>query len=173
MSWRIRSRAWTLPVSGSRVRPYAQRLLGFSYAYTRTSVDLGYDGGSEGTTHLGDFAPSFGAGGGVTIGLASWSEGRVGLDIGLRYLTGGEVEYLTRGDLQRDASGVKFEPTRSRTTLFGLQLGVNVDFWTAWSEVSYVWMLFPCEAHSSGCGRGHRWTGDRVHSAAGGLNVGC
>ena len=111
-----------------RVRPYAEGLLGFSYAYTRTSVDLGYDGGSEGTTHLGDFAPSFGAGGGVTIGLASWSEGRVGLDIGLRYLIGGEVDYLTRGDLQRDASGVTFEPTRSRTTLFGLQLGVNVDF---------------------------------------------
>ncbi len=89
-----------------RVRPYAEGLLGFSYAYTQTSVDLGYEGGSEGTTHLGDFAPSFGAGGGVTIGLASWSEGRLGLEIGLRYLTGGEVDYLTQGDLQRDASGV-------------------------------------------------------------------
>ena len=111
-----------------RVRPYAEGLLGFSYAYTRTSVDLGYDGGSEGTTHLGDFAPSFGAGGGVTIGLASWNEGRLGLDIGLRYLTGGEVDYLTQGDLQRHASGVTFAPTRSRATLFGFQFGVNVDF---------------------------------------------
>ena len=111
-----------------RVRPYAEGLLGFGYAYTRTSVDLGYDSGSEGTTHLGDFAPSFGVGGGVTIGLASWSEGRLGLDIGLRYLTGGEVDYLTQGDLQRDTNGVTFEPTRSPATLFGLQLGVNVDF---------------------------------------------
>ena len=111
-----------------RVRPYAEGLLGFSYVYTRTSVDLGDDGGDAATTHLGDFAPSFGAGGGVTIGLVSWSEARLGLDVGLRYLTGGEVDYLTPGELQRDETGVTFEPTRSRATLFGMQIGVTVDF---------------------------------------------
>ena len=73
-------------------------------------------------------APSFGGGGGVTIGLGSWSEARLGLDVGLRYLTGGEVDYLTRGDLQRDETGVTFEPTRSLATLFGVQLGITVDF---------------------------------------------
>ena len=111
-----------------RVRPYAEGLLGFSYVYTRTSVDLGNAGGGAATTHLGDFAPSFGAGGGVTIGLVSGSEARLGLDIGLRYLTGGEVDYLTRGELQRDETGVTFEPTRSLATLFGVQIGITVDF---------------------------------------------
>ena len=111
-----------------RVRPYAEGLLGFSYVYTRTSVDLGNDVGGAGTTHLGDFAPSFGAGGGVTIALASLSDARLGLDIGLRYLTGGEVDYLTRGELQRDETGVTFEPTRSLATLFDMQIGITVDF---------------------------------------------
>ena len=111
-----------------RVRPYAEGLLGFSYVYTRTSVDLGDEGGGAATTHLGDFAPSFGAGGGVTIGLVSWSDARLGLDIGLRYLTGGEVDYLTRGELQRDETGVTFEPTRSLATLVGMQIGITVDF---------------------------------------------
>ena len=52
----------------------------------------------------------------------------MGLDIGLRYLTGGEVDYLTRGELQRDETGVTFEPTRSLATLFGMQIGITVDF---------------------------------------------
>ena len=114
--------------SAGRVRPYAEGLLGFSYVFTETAVDLGYEGGGASTTHLGDYAPSFGAGGGVTIGLGSWSTGRLGLDIGLRYLTGGEVDYLTQGELQRDETGVTFEPTRSLPTLFGVQLGITVDF---------------------------------------------
>ena len=111
-----------------RVRPYAEGLLGFSYIYTRTSFDLGYEGGQAGTTHLGDFAPSFGAGGGVTIGLVAVQDARFALDIGLRYLTGGEVDYLTPGDLQRNKNGVTFEPTRAPATLFATQIGIAVDF---------------------------------------------
>ena len=112
--------------SAGRVRPYAEGLLGFSYVYTISALNLG--SAVPETTHLGDFAPSIGAGGGVTIGLGAWSEARLGLDIGLRYLTGGEVDYLTRGELERTETGVTFEPTRSLPTLFGLQFGVTVDF---------------------------------------------
>ncbi len=113
--------------SGGRIRPYAEGLLGFLYVRTRTSLELGYENG-VGTTHLGDFAPSFGAGGGVTIELVSRPEGRLGLDIGVRYLTSGVVDYLTRGDLQRDEAGVTFEPSRSPASLLGLQIGIAVDF---------------------------------------------
>jgi hypothetical protein len=114
--------------SSGRVRPYAEGLLGFGYVYTRTSVDLGDEGAQAGTTHLGDFAPSFGAGGGVTIGLGSVEHVRFALDIGLRYLTSGEVDYLTRGELQRDENGATFEPTRSPASLFAVQIGIAVDF---------------------------------------------
>ena len=113
---------------GGRVRPYAEGLVGFSYVYTRTAVDLGDEGNGAATTHLGDFAPSIGAAGGVTIGLASWSDAHLGLDIGVRYLTGGEVDYLAQGALERHETGVTFEPTRSAAGLFGLQVGVSVDF---------------------------------------------
>ena len=115
------------PVTG-RLRPYAEGLLGFSYVYTRTSVDLGDEGAQAGTTHLDDFAPSLGAGGGVTIGLVSVPGARFALDIGLRYLTSSEVDYLAPGELQRDESGVTFEPTRSPATMFGVQIGLAVDF---------------------------------------------
>ena len=113
--------------STGRLRPYAEGLLGFSYVYTRTSVDLGYESGGA-TTHLGDFAPSFGAGGGATIELVSGQGGRLGLDIGFRYLTGGDVDYLARGELQRHETGVTFEPSRSPATMFGVQIGIAVDF---------------------------------------------
>lgn len=86
------------------------------------------EGGGAATTHLGDFAPSLGAGGGATIELVSGQGGRLGLDIGLRYLTGGEVDYLTRGELQRNETGVTFEPSRSPATMFGVQIGIAVDF---------------------------------------------
>ena len=49
--------------SAGRVRPYTEGLLGFSYVYTRTSIDLGDEGGGAATTHLGDFAPSCRGGG--------------------------------------------------------------------------------------------------------------
>ena len=115
------------PPSG-RVRPYGEGLVGFNYVWTQTSVDLGYEGGGASTTHLGEFAPSFGAGGGITIGLWGGHAARLGLDIGLRYLTGGAIDYLTPGDLQRDENGVTFEPTRSPATLFGAQFGITIDF---------------------------------------------
>lgn len=114
--------------AAGRARPYAEGLLGFSYTYTHTSIDLGHAAGRAGTTHLGDFAPSFGAGGGVTIGLVSRPDAHVALDVGLRYITGGDVDYLTRGELRRNGDGVTFTPTRSPASLFALQLGVAVDF---------------------------------------------
>ena len=111
-----------------RVRPYAEGLVGFGYVWTRTSIDLADDDGNASTTHLGEFAPSLGAGGGVTIGLWEQRDARLGLDIGLRYLTGSEVNYLTPGDLKRDETGVTFEPTRSTASLFGVQIGVSFEF---------------------------------------------
>ena len=114
--------------STGRVRPYTEGLLGFSYMYTHTSIDRGDESHRAGTTHLGDFAPSFGAGGGVTIGLVSRPDAHFALDIALRYITGGDVDYLTRGELRRNRNGVTFESTRSPATLFAVQIGIAVDF---------------------------------------------
>ena len=112
-----------------RVRPYAEGLLGFGYAYTSTGAALGDYAGAS-TTHLGDFAPSVGGGGGVMILLAS-SPGRdagVSLSLGLRYLTGGDVNYLTKGAIQRDEHGATFEPARSPLNMLSTQIGMAFEF---------------------------------------------
>ncbi len=110
-----------------RVRPYAEGLLGFSYAYTSTSADLGNDAGAS-TTHLGDYAPSAGFGGGVTVVLVAGRDAGLSLGLGLRYLTGGDVSYLTRGAIQRDEHGATFEPERSPLSMLRAQIGIAVDF---------------------------------------------
>lgn len=123
----VRSHALVrLGFSGGRIRPYAEGLLGFSEIFTHTSI--GEEGYEASTRHLGDFGLSYGAGGGVTIELASSARVRVALDIGLRYVTGGEVDYLTPGALQRDGNGVTFESVRSRVTLFDVQTGIAFGF---------------------------------------------
>ncbi len=110
-----------------RVRPYVEGLLGFRHVFTSTSFRNG-DEGSSGSTHLSDSAPSVGGGGGVTIGLVSGRNVGLHLDIGLRYLTGGDAEYLTKGAITRDETGVTLDPTRSAINLVSLQIGVAIDF---------------------------------------------
>ena len=110
-----------------RLRPYAEGLLGFSYAYTSTSANLGDEAGAS-TTHLGDYAPSLGVGGGVTILLVSGRDAGLSLNLGLRYLAVGELSYLTKGAIHRDESGATFEPTRSPVNLVSPQIGVAVGF---------------------------------------------
>ena len=116
-----------------RLRPYAEGLMGFAYAYTSTSADLGDSAGAS-TTHLGDFAPSVGGGGGVTILLISGPVSgrdaglRVSLSLGLRYLMGGDVSYLTKGAIDRDEHGATFEATRSPLNMVSTQIGMAFEF---------------------------------------------
>ena len=109
-----------------RVRPYAEGLLGFGEAYTNTRVDLGDE--NESTTHLRDFAPSLGVGGGVTVLLASGREAALSLNVGLRYFATGDLDYLTKGAIRRDESGATFEPVRSPVNVVSPQIGVAFGF---------------------------------------------
>jgi len=145
-----------------RVRPYADGLLGFSYAYTSTvvtnvdpgdsvlltygrvggfhpdgllgfsysysSAELGLGRGAELTTHLGDFAPSLGVGGGVTVLLVTGREAVLNLDLGVRFLVTGDVSYLRKGAIHRDESGVTFEAVRSPVNVVSPQIGVALEF---------------------------------------------
>ena len=111
-----------------QVSPYADGL-GFSYTYTSTTgtgVSLGY--GTESTTLLGDLAPSFGVGGGVTVLLVSGREAVLSLNLGVRYLATGDVSYLTKGVVQRDESGAAIEPVRSSVHVVSPQIGVALGF---------------------------------------------
>ena len=115
--------------SARAVRPYLEGRVGFNYLLTRTSVeesDSAVD--IERTINFSDIAPSLGGGGGVAVELAEWTDGRFGLDIGARYVYGGQLDYLVPGTRWFDDGASGLELRRSRTDLFMLQLGVWLEF---------------------------------------------
>ncbi len=50
------------------------------------------------------------------------------LSLGLRYLAGGDVNYLTKGAIQRDEHGATFEPARSPLNMLSTQIGMAFEF---------------------------------------------
>lgn len=88
-----------------RWRPYVDGVLGFTDIFTKTSVALGDFCGffiddpacslAE-TTNLRDFVLSYGGGAGVMVGFGSPPH-PARLDISVRYLRGGQADYLREG----------------------------------------------------------------------------
>jgi hypothetical protein len=117
-------------------RPYADALIGFSYLFTESrieDVDFDDDRDIASSTNFDDGAFSYGIGGGVMAQVyQGHSDGRafsVFVDARVRYLFGGEAEYLREGGIDTDSNGnLTFDVTRSRTDLLMPQLGVTVRF---------------------------------------------
>ena len=59
---------------------------------------------------------------------------RVRVSLGLRYLTGGDVDYLTKGAIHRDEHGATFEPARSPGSMVSTQIGMAFEFQPARSK---------------------------------------
>lgn len=116
---------------GGRVRPYADGLVGFINLGTRTSFGADVEcassvcttDGGDSVTHLSDYA--FSAGGGVGVMFAfGASPHSPRLDVSLRYLYGGEAEYLT-GDFNPLQGGpVALQSFRSGTDMLAVYVGV-------------------------------------------------
>ena len=64
----------------------------------------------------------------MVVGLVSTPHATLNLDLGVRYFTGGDVEYLTKGAVNRQEGGVTLEPTRSGVDLVSVHVGMAVDF---------------------------------------------
>ena len=117
-------------------RPYADALVGFSYLFTESrieDVDFADDRDIASSTNFDDGAFSYGIGGGVMAQVyRGHSDGRafsVFVDARVRYLFGGEAEYLREGSISTDDNdNLIFDVTRSRTDLLLPQLGVTVRF---------------------------------------------
>lgn len=119
------------------VRPYAEGLVGFSYLFTETRIDdedvPGRDDVAS-STNFDDVAFASGLGGGVLIPVYNQvsEQGRfveVMVDLHVRYLFGGEAEYLDRGDITRHNDGtITASPRQSRTDQLLPQIGVTVRF---------------------------------------------
>lgn len=110
------------------VRPYVDALVGFNYIATTTSVDADEvcDNGScddDSRTDLDDLVLSAGGGAGVAFGFGA-APHTARLDIGVRYLYGGEADYLTKSGILWGRDPVGLEPHRSRTDMVMVYIGV-------------------------------------------------
>jgi len=87
-------------------RPYYDTLIGFNYIYTMTSVcddEFGNESIAR-NTHIGDVAPSLGAGAGFQLQIYSNDKPEnikgVLIDFRFVYLFGSEAEYLKKGSIK-------------------------------------------------------------------------
>lgn len=112
-----------------RVRPYLDALVGFNYISTRTRVDADDVCGRQGScddssrTDLDDLVLSAGGGAGVTFGFGA-DPHTTRLDLGVRYLYGGEADYLTKAGIPWGGDPIALEPHRSRTDMVMIYIGV-------------------------------------------------
>jgi hypothetical protein len=125
----------------SKVTPYADGLFGFNYLFTRTSVKSEWrnddDNEIASTTNYDDGALAYGAGAGLLISVYTHEAGtapedrdvNLAIDLGFRYLKGGEASYLKKGDIEIDDNNrVVYHPRNSFTDLLTINIGVNVMF---------------------------------------------
>lgn len=111
------------------IQPYVDGLLGFTYLVTETKIeDVDDDDEIASSKNLWDTAFSYGFGGGLKIRIHEFEikdneyEEKMGslfIDIGVRYIRGGEAEYRKEGSQ---------EIKRSDTPLVTGHLGVSVNF---------------------------------------------
>lgn len=133
-----------------RIKPYFDGIVGLHYLYTETSID-NEDGWDDepiaSTTNFDDLTLSRGVGAGFMISLVSFNrydrainsfmkatggsqkaEVELLLDFKIRYLYGGEAEYLKEGSITRENGDVIYDVRRSDTDLLLFQLGVIFRF---------------------------------------------
>jgi hypothetical protein len=116
-------------------RPYVDAVVGGHTYRTTTTVDgSGYEactyvGGCHtydelSSTQLSDTTLTYGGGAGFMRTISKG--GLVLFDMSIRYLRGGETEYLTNGAIRRDGNTiVQMDVTRSRTDAVAVYLGIG------------------------------------------------
>ena len=67
-------------------------------------------------------------GGGAFVELYAAGAIRLSLDLGVRYLLGGQANHLTEGAIARDSGFVRLNTTQSRTDVTTIDFGVVFEF---------------------------------------------
>ena len=105
--------------------PYLTGSIGVAYFFTQSSVE----GASDAlpfatTTNFGDASFAWSGAGGVYIALKQGAR-PISLDLGARYQSNGEVQYLRRGSITDNPDGtISFTPTRSQANMIIYHLGL-------------------------------------------------
>ena len=116
------------------IRPYGEGLIGLNYLFTKTTIkDEGDSEDIASSTDMDDAVLSYGAGGGVMVTLYSGDPSRgklwrLMLDLRLRYLVGGEAEYLKEGSIEVEDGQVFYDISKSKTDLMTAQIGITFEF---------------------------------------------
>lgn len=116
-----------------KFRPYMQGMVGFNYLFTETKIENENHVGQEvaSSTNLSDGAFSYGAGAGLMFLVYQPEDGTISdlyVDLGVKYIFGGQAEYLKEGSVRNVNGRVAYDILRSETDLMEFQLGVSVRF---------------------------------------------
>ncbi len=110
------------------IRPYATAFLGFSYFSTDSTVRA--DGEFfpvAQATNYDDTVFAYGGGVGILVPLGAGKSGGWALDLGARFVAGGQVRYLAEGELTSvRAAGASFIARRTESNRFEFHLGLTV-----------------------------------------------
>jgi hypothetical protein len=121
-------------------RPYFEGLIGFNYLTTDTKIDeSGWGDYGIDIHNFDDMSLSYGAGAGIlwhlsgnppnpnqsASGAKLWE---ILLDIKLRYLFGGEAEYLTKGSIYEENDQWYYDVRSSKTDMLTLNIGISFIF---------------------------------------------
>jgi hypothetical protein len=114
-------------------RPYLQGMIGFNYLFTETKIENVNVTGQEvaSSNNLSDGAFSYGGGAGLMFLVHRANDGSVMdlfVDLGARYVFGGEAEYLKEGSIRNVNGRVVYDILKSRTDLLVVQVGISVRF---------------------------------------------
>lgn len=117
-------------------KPYLEGLFGFNYLFTDTKIeDNDFDDDDvASSTNFEDWTTSMGLGIGFRFKLTTLKDenavptGNLFLEVGTRYLWGGEAEYLKEGSIGHDNGKVVYDVTQSRTDLMQINVGVVFEF---------------------------------------------
>lgn len=116
------------------IRPYLEGSVGLNYLFTETKIENRGIPGQEVASSINqsDVAFSYGPAGGVMFRVYEATEGErlseVLIDIRVRYLWGGDAEYLKEGSIRRQGVNVAYDTYKSKTDLLTIQLGGIVRF---------------------------------------------
>ena len=116
------------------IRLYGDALVGLNYLFTETKIsDIGDGEKVASSTNQDDAVFAYGFGGGLQVpvysGLIKNKKPLVILiDAGLRYIWGGEAEYLKEGSIRREDGVVTYDLIKSNTDMMRLHVGVMARF---------------------------------------------
>ncbi len=118
------------------ILPYADGLLGMNYLYTETTIkNASNDEEVASSTNLDDDAFAYGFGGGLMIKAYDKQKSQpdskpvqVFIDLGARYILGGEADYLKEGSIAREGGQVTYDVTTSKTNITTAHIGVAINF---------------------------------------------